>query len=98
MLTLIKLQECFGKNAEVVWLTEKQGHDLPAISLTWVQNAWVQKQEMVVNVFIDHALKYQGNNAMRTLVWPLVTQVGTLESCTFTVQLFSTLHKSRLKM
>ena len=31
MLTLVKLKECFGKNSEAVWLTEKQGHNLLAV-------------------------------------------------------------------
>ena len=40
----------------------------------------------------------QGRNAVKTLVWPSQTQVGILESYTITVQMFSTLHKSGLKM
>lgn len=36
----------------------------------------------MVNVFISHVLKYQGNNKMTTLVWLSVTHVGTLESHT----------------
>lgn len=53
---------------------------------------------MAVKVCIEHVLKCQGKNAMTTLVWPSQTQVGTLESYTVTVQVFSTPHKSRLKM